>query len=80
MSKELAINLDAETLQGLDFIGETAAMPQHQLAEEAVRSYSLATERYIKAVQQGQADIRNGKVITHKQLVEKLESRIADLG
>ena len=79
MSKELAINLDEETLKRLDFIGETASLPQHQLVEEAVRSYTRDKERHIKAVQQGRDDIRNGRIIGHQELVEELESRLADL-
>ena len=79
MTRKLAITLDEETLQRLSFISEAASMADHRLAEEAVRIYTREKERYIKDVQQGQDDIRDGRTISHKALVEELESRLADL-
>ncbi len=79
MSRDLAIRLDEETYQRLNFISETASMTQDQLAEEAVRCYSREKEQYIKAVQQGQDDVRAGRVIGHNDLVKELVSRLADL-
>jgi len=80
MTKALAINLDSETHQRLRFIGESASLTEHQLAEEAVRVYTREKEQYIKAVQQGQDNIRNGQTTKHEDLIKELESRLADLG
>ncbi|MDJ0839385.1 MAG: hypothetical protein QNK37_22895 [Acidobacteriota bacterium] len=78
MTGEWVIRVDEETDQRL--LGETASLSQHQLVAEAVRNFSWEKERYIKAVQQGQEDFRNGRVVSHKDLIEELASRLADLG
>jgi len=80
MTRELAINLDEATHQRLNFIGETTSLTQNELAENAIRTYSQAKQQYVKAVKQGQEDIRNGKVTIHCDLIKDLESRFADLG
>ena len=80
MTRELTINLDRETQQRLRFIGETACLAEQELAEDAVKCYTRNKEQYILAVQQGQDDVHRGKVTNHKDLIEDLESRLADLG
>ena len=45
----------------------------------ASKAYALRKERYIKAVRQGMEDCRNGKTISHEDLVAELESRLRNL-
>ena len=80
MAEKLAIDVDEETMNRLNFIGESASVPKEQVAEEAVKAYALRKEQYIKAVRQGMEDSRNGKTTTHEELLAELESRLAEMG
>ena len=80
MTKSLAMNLDPETEQRPACIGYSASLTEDPLAREAVKMYSLEKERYVKAVQQGRDDMVNGRASSHDDLINDLESRLADLG
>ena len=79
MSRKLAFQIDEETQTRLEYIGEASSMSKNHMAEEAIRQYAHQKERFIKAVRQGQEDARAGRVTGHEDLIEDLESRLADL-
>jgi len=80
MGKALSVNVDSETQQRLSFIGESASLAELDLAETAIKDFTREKERFIKAVRQGQDDVQAGRITSHKDLMEDLESRLADLG
>ena len=80
MNRRLAVDIDERTSQNLQVIGEATNLSEGQMVEEAVRAYSREKSRFLEAVRQGQADIEQGRTITHQDLLNELESRLADLG
>lgn len=80
MGKALSVNVDSETQQRLSFIGESSSLAELDLAETAIKDFTREKEHFIKAVRQGQDDIQAGRITSHKDLIEDLENRLADLG
>ena len=76
MSRTVAVRLDQDTEEKLNYITRSSAISETELTEEAIRVYSAGKEAFVKAVKQGQDDVAAGRVISHDALVADLSDRL----
>ena len=77
MAKEVTITarIDAETASRLSRLAGLEGRSKSWLVAEALKSYLEAELAFVEAVEEGQRDLREGRTLSHEEVVAAFRSR-----
>lgn len=76
--KTASVRMDEEKLQRLDKLASITKRSRAWLINEAVDRYLSYEEWFIKAVEEGIADVNAGRIISHDEVKKEWEDKLAD--
>ncbi len=75
--KVASVRMGEEKLQRIDKLAKTTNRSRGWLINQAVDQYLEYEEWYLKAVEAGMDDIKEGRIISHEELKKDWENKLA---
>jgi len=69
-TKPMGARLNAELVQGLEKLAELTGRPKSWHLAQAVESYLVSEQQFVAAVEEGLADLKAGRTVSHADVAD----------